>query len=42
MKICQESIGMISLGKELMMNLKARVMVDAGAALGVAQRMGVG
>ena len=42
MKVCQESIGMISLAKELMMNLKARVMVDASAALGVAQRMGIG
>ena len=42
MKVCQESIGMISLAKEVMMDIKAKVMVDASAALGVAQRMGIG
>lgn len=33
---------MISLGREFDMEYKARLMVDASAALGVAQRMGVG
>ena len=42
LKGAQESIGMISLGREFDMEYKARLMVDASAALGVAQRMGVG
>ena len=42
MKASQETIGLISLAREFSMSLKARVMVDASAALGVAQRMGVG
>ena len=42
LKTAQESIGLISMCKELGWSLKARLMVDASAALGVAQRLGVG
>ena len=42
LKTAQESIGLISLARELGQELKARLLVDASAALGVAQRLGVG
>ena len=42
LKAAQESIGVIAMCRELGLTLKARVLVDASAALGVAQRLGVG
>ena len=42
LKTAQESMGLISLAKEFDTALKARLLVDASAALGVAQRLGVG
>ena len=42
LKTAQESVGLISLARELGEELRARVLVDASAALGVAQRLGVG
>ena len=42
LKTAQESIGIISMCRELGKSLKARLLVDASAALGVAQRLGVG
>ena len=42
MKAAQESIGMGAMGRELCMELSIRLLVDASAALGVAQRQGIG
>ena len=42
LKTAQESIGLISMAREFSTELKARLLVDASAALGVAQRLGVG
>ena len=42
LKTAQESIGLISLTRELGQDMRARLLVDASAALGVAQRLGVG
>ena len=42
LKSAQESIGMMSMLREFLVDLEARVLVDASAALGVAQRQGVG
>ena len=41
-KAAQESLGMATMGRELSMNLKSMIFVDASAALGVAQRHGIG
>ena len=42
MKAAQESIGMGAMGRELCMELSIRLLVGASAALGVAQRQGIG
>ena len=42
LKACQESLGMSALANELNLKLGIRVNVDASAALGVAQRQGLG
>ena len=42
LKACQEALGMSALAEELNMKYGIRVLVDASAALGVAQRKGLG
>ena len=42
LKACQEALGMSALATELNMTLGIKVHVDASAALGVAQRRGLG
>ena len=42
LKAAQESIGIISLAEDFNKTMTARLQVDASAALGVAQRMGIG
>ena len=42
MKAAQESLGMAAMARELAMSFKIRILVDASAALGVAQRHGIG
>ena len=42
MKTAQESIGLISMAREFQVELKARLLCDASAALGVAQQVGIG
>ena len=42
LKAAQESLGVIAMAMELSQVMKARLQVDASAALGVAQRAGIG
>ena len=42
LKACQEALGMSALASELNLKMGIRVQVDASAALGVAQRQGLG
>lgn len=42
MKAAQESLGMAAMAKELLMDCKIKIVVDASAALGVAQIQGLG